>query len=152
MNINKALFVISIALILFYFSCARKATGPAFNQVELDDDKKALVYIYRPHTGCDSFRKFDISVDGKIVVELLDQGYTWVALDPGKHLIRIKGTSNIPSIAETLDVESTQTYFIKYHTNCPSETSFRAFFTLLEVPESTALKEISDCRFIEPNK
>ena len=151
MNINKALLVISIALILFYFSCARKATGPAFNQVELDDDKKALVYIYRPHTDCGYLRKFDISVDGKIVVALLDQGYTWVALDPGKHLIRIKGTSKIPSIAETIDVESAQTYFVKYHTNCPS-TGFRPFISLLEIPESTALEEISDCRFIEPNK
>ena len=128
------LAVLSILLI----SCS--AVGPKFSPVELTNTNESLVYIYRDDSFCLAARSPDIHIDGGIVSALSSNGYIFANVKPGVHLLEAKGLFDLPSKSIEFEAIKGKSHYIKWSAEC-------GFFTwklsLVEIPEETALREIS---------
>lgn len=97
-------FILSIASAILLTACA---TGSVFQDAPKPPPDKALVYLMRPVVGGGSFFDTKFVVDGRPVVSLLNNGYSWIFLDEGAH--QIKAGDRLM----TLDVRRSHVYYVE---------------------------------------
>ncbi len=73
----------------------------------------ARIYIYRPHVWEVMWGVYEISVQGKPVKRIEDEGYFFVDVPPGKTEIRSHHVSDKEIVALDLETKPNQTYFVK---------------------------------------
>lgn len=68
-------------------ACASTPSGPEFTLAPAPASNRALVYVYRapPHPGFAV--ALDLQLNGRPLVALAEEGYTWLLLEPGKYRI-----------------------------------------------------------------
>ncbi len=136
--------LIASSTCLFLFACS--ATGPKFSPAQVKKPNDSLLYVYRSDAFCLGGRAPDIHVNSKKVGVLSNNGYLYLDISPGPHLIEAKGLFDLPSTALTLNTEPNKSYYIKWIPEC-------GFFTwklkLVEIPEKIALKDIVNSQAVE---
>jgi len=169
-HIGKGNFRVKLAIFLvagfFYAGCASSgppivgsAAGPTFNPASRQEGKGVL-YLYRPFRfGSGGAAPF-ISVDDKKIVLLKNQGYTWIYLNPGNHIIETRYSSAWmygKTESHGLLTESNEVYYmrVKAKTGFGFVVGIIPFgltsnFGLLLIKESEALNEIRETRYLKP--
>lgn len=82
-----------LMLVVFLSGCGT-ASGPAFNESKTLSTDTAGIYVYRVAHLVAGFGA-KIFVDGKQVGVLKDNGFLFVSLNPGMHMISVPDRSNI---------------------------------------------------------
>ena len=155
-----------VLLVVALSGCAfNQPQGPAFLPHTLSQSDRALIYVYRPkgeRFGYD--RAYSLVANGKVVTDLLYEGYYPFEVEPGKLSLAADLKSTVgqqlrvglldfaarPDAAK-MDIETKtgSTYFIKFH---PETHTFsfepRLYFVAREVGE----REIRDCKLIVNEK
>ncbi|WP_339669047.1 DUF2846 domain-containing protein [Dasania marina] len=158
-----------IALSLFLCGC--NATGPLFTEKNKPDEGKALIYIYRPAAFTASVRRVKITINNKEVIQLKNQGFTNVELNPGSYIIKQNFNyllGDPPFLKKervfSLNVNSNETHFVGFFSDSDvdgmsaistgsgamtsANITFRYGFGLVEEP--IALQHLKKCRY-QPN-
>lgn len=84
---------------------------------------KARIYFYRPHAWQVMWGQYEISVGGKAVKILTDEGYFFLDLPPGKAEIRSKYVSDQQIVGLDLELKANQSYYVKLDPE-PKEFTF----------------------------
>jgi hypothetical protein len=107
--------------------------GKSYEQVanRWDYQHKALLYVYRPHSqwSADEIESPSFYVNEERVFNIIDNGYTWLELEPGTHeivmrrpLFGFEGAFGIDirRIADiALGVEAGKVYYMRYSEELP---------------------------------
>jgi len=126
--------------------------GPKFKEANPPRFGEALVYFYRPNST-PFLLSPDLFVDGKKILELGNQGYSYVYLKPGEYDIKVTWSfmSGRPDLQGKIKVEEGKEYFIRSHGHVSYNTIvYSASGYLDSIPKTDALKEIKHCIFIKP--
>ncbi len=143
----------SILLLIISFGCAgaSSASGSLFRPQSTVQAGKGTLYIYRPSSFYNKLIAPTISIDGKPLLALSNNGYTVLNLLPGVHRIetilseRYDGTSKI-----SLNVLSGQSHYVELQTEYKSTMNkYTRTFGLSVIPEAKARQRISSCRHIQ---
>jgi len=132
---------------------ASSANGPIFEPAPTKNEQKGILYFYR--TFADHFNGGSVApvvtVNHKTLVLLRNNGYTWLVLDPGKYVIETKHNGSWHAGDEDrleLSIQRGDKYFIRilpeFHFIGTTD------FTLTMMPETSALMEIKETRYLEP--
>jgi hypothetical protein len=165
------LYVLWSAVLLFTNGMSTgcsKATGPYFRPVDVVDESKAIIYVYRPEQSVGAPLSYSIFANGYFVTKLDNGGYYPFIVVPGRVTLSFTEHSSLtapaPSHREdvphywsggfvaTLDVEAGKTYFVKLWLR-EKINPFKASADLLLLPvfdDEQALDEIQTCRLMEP--
>lgn len=83
MNIRRLLPLLALALLA---ACAAPADAPSFVQTPRATpvEGKAVLYLFRDYAEPTAWKN-TILIDGKEVVTLPQQSFTWIHVSPGKH-------------------------------------------------------------------
>ena len=126
--------------------CACTATGPLFTPAPLPGGK-AIVYIYRikPGDGL-SARDAHFYLDDKHAFDLTPDGYSYVVLSPGKHILREEWSWDVvggKTIEFPLEVKAGETWYYRFvvETGVNGQPGWHWF--LRRVPPSIGENEIS---------
>ena len=139
-------------LALFLAGCA--ATGPIFTSAP-SADGKALVYVYRVQDAW-AYRGVPthIVVDGKDVVDLRSNGYSYFYLSPGHHEVTQKWPSYSDPFSRpenvALDTGPGETRYIRFSvwtTNDMGRSGVGADWSFKEVPVFEAINELPKLKF-----
>ena len=142
--------------------CAfNKPQGPAFLPHALTQSERALIYVYRPKGESFGYdRAYSLVANGKIITDLLYEGYFPFEVDPGKLSLAadLKSTTGqqlrvglldfaLRPEAARMDIETKagSTYFIKFH---PETNAFSFEPRLYLIASEVGEREIRDCRLI----
>jgi len=152
-KLNKLLFnsITTILLTVSISSCATIASGPQFVKQPIADTSKARIYIYRPYLYCWGARKPDLYIDGTMYLEIENQGYTQLYINPGIHEFEARGMGDMPSVSLTINAEAGKYHYLKYDMNCRADI-FNTYFgpiRFTQVDEEVALPEVSKCKYIK---
>ncbi|THJ25564.1 MAG: DUF2846 domain-containing protein [Nitrospira sp. CG24E] len=169
MNQNISLLRSMLACLLSVVAlsgCAfNKPQGPVFVPHMLSQSGSALIYVYRPkgeHFGSD--RAYSLVANGKIVTDLLYEGYYPFEVGPGKlslaaDLKKTVGQQlrvglldfSLRPDAATMDIETKagSTYFIKFR---PEAHAFSFEPRLYLIANDVGDREIRDCKLIVNEK
>ena len=98
--------MISVTLL----SACATTKGPVFRP-ELQSGQEAIIYFYREYAFAGSVFSAYVSVDGKDIVRLPNEGYFAFKTKPGQ--INIKSTGGIMERNLTLNVEPGQSYYVR---------------------------------------
>jgi hypothetical protein len=151
-----------MALVVVLSGCAfNQPQGPAFLPHTLSRSDRALIYVYRPkgeRFGYD--RAYSLVANGKVVTDLLYEGYYPFEAEPGK-LSLAADLKNTPGQqlrvglldfalrpdAARMDIETRagSTYFIKFR---PEAHTFSFEPRLYFVGNDIGRREIRDCKLI----
>jgi len=126
--------------------------GEKFKQANPPSAEHALVYIYRPNST-PYLLSPDVFLDGKKIMELGNQGYSYRYLKPGEHDIKVAWSfmSGRQDLAGKVKVEAGKTYFIRSHGHVfYTGAYYSSSGYLTTVPAEHALKEINHCIYIKP--
>jgi hypothetical protein len=147
-------------------ACAfNQPQGPAFSPHTFSQSDRALIYVYRPkgeRFGYD--RAYSLVANGKVVTDLLYEGYYPLEVEPGK-LSLAADLKNTPGQqlrvglldfalrpdAARMDIETKagSTYFVKFR---PEAHTFSFEPRLYFVANDVGEREIRDCRLIVNEK
>jgi uncharacterized protein DUF2846 len=132
------------ALLLGAFSV--RAAAPAYTDAPAPPAGKALIYVYRPHNSLHSPRSGGFYIDKKLVVTLKDQGYTWLHLTEGEHVLEHRKTSNPldERVGGKVTITAGRTYFYRLEVGLASRD---VHWVLSEQRASAALPEIERCSY-----
>ena len=159
--------VLTCATVVVLLSgCAfNQPKGPAFSPYTLSQSDKALVYVYRPkgeRFGYD--RAYSLIANGKVVTDLLYEGYFPFEVAPGKLSLAadLKSTTGqqlrvgllefaLRPEAAKMDIEANAgtTYFIKFR---PDAHAFTFEPKLYLIANEVGEREIRDCKLIVNEK
>ncbi len=155
----KTKFISLVVIIqLITFGCAT-ATGPLFTEALLTEYKgKAIVYFYRnSRTGSASV--FDLRINGKATLPLLNEGYYLLILEPGVYDFQVFFHSEL-EVENKFIFKGDKAYYIRYQVDTLS-TRPGLYGSVIEkigglitsVPREEALEVLKECHLIEaPNK
>jgi Protein of unknown function (DUF2846) len=111
---------ILIVMCLFVSLAGCAATGRAYEAAPAPAEDRALVYIYRPPTFVGSALNADFYIDGAKAARLNTNGYTWLHVPTGSHVLLQRFPTIFrdipdPDNAISLNViwEPGQTYFYR---------------------------------------
>jgi hypothetical protein len=155
-----------VFLVLALSGCAfNQPQGPAFLPHALSQSDRALIYVYRPkgeRFGYD--RAYSLVANGKVVTDLLYEGYYPFEVEPGK-LSLAADLKNTPGQqlrvglldfalrpdAAKMDIETKagSTYFIKFR---PEAHTFSFEPRLYFIANDVGEREIRDCKLIVNEK
>ena len=155
-----------IFLVVALSACAfNQPQGPAFLPHTLSQSDRALIYVYRPkgeRFGYD--RAYSLVANGKVVTDLLYEGYYPFEVEPGKLSLAadLKNTAGqqlrvglldfaLRPDAAKMDIETKagSTYFIKFR---PEAHTFSFEPRLYFIANDVGEREIRDCRLIVNEK
>jgi len=155
-----------VFLVIALSGCAfNKPQGPAFLPHTLSQSGSALIYVYRPkgeRFGYD--RAYSLVANGKIVTDLLYEGYYPFEVEPGKLSLAadLKKTAgqqlrvglldfSLRPDAAKMDIETKagSTYFIKFH---PETHTFSFEPRLYLIANDVGEREIRNCKLIVNEK
>ena len=130
------------------------AKGPAFNQVTVKNPNKSLLYIYRVANMSQDMKagniaKWDLFIDDKKNIRLVNGGYSAIFLSKGKYDLTSKMVClvcfqpNLPKLS--LNVETNKTYYIEWYWDRSKEEAVLALRT-----EAEALSGLSKTRYSPP--
>ena len=149
----KYLFI--LALMIFLEACG--AYGKRFTNLDLVEDKKGVLYIYRPTRLLHGGTWPTINIDGQKVGSLKNGGYLVKEISPGKHVVEITGNIFIGgwmhrSFEVPIDIDAGEYSFLRIWLGgaelhgTPGMYSVLADVHVKEVPKEVALKELSEVR------
>jgi formylglycine-generating enzyme required for sulfatase activity len=160
---KSLLLLIAVVLQVFSFGCAT-ATGPIFKEIPSQEYKgKAIVYFYRNSQigfGAD----YDLKINGKVTLPLLNKGYYLLVLEPGAYKFEIFSNPETLKAENKFVLEADKTYFIRYWTEIAGERYYPLSILLLLgaprgtpilefgitlIPSEEALEVVKKCRLIE---
>ena len=139
--------------------------GPAFTPHTVSQSDRALIYVYRPkgeRFGYD--RAYSLVANGKVVTDLLYEGYYPFEVEPGKLSLAadLKSTAGqqlrvglldfaLRPDAAKMDIETKagSTYFIKFR---PEAHAFSFEPRLYLVAGDVGEREIRDCKLVVNEK
>ncbi len=105
--------IILIVLTACFFSGC--TIGPAFTPAPNADENESIVYLMRSHAKYGGMWWTNFYINDKEVVELYDEGYTWVHLKPGFY--RFSAGSKMVSFYDVnfdLEIKPNETYYIEF--------------------------------------
>lgn len=162
MNVSSAAFPV---IVLLLAACAAPSTAPSFSQSPSAEAREgmAVLYVYREYAEPTAWSP-TISIDGKEVVSLPQQGFSWVYLTPGKHTLSSKWSflAGAPPVEFSADyVAGTRYFFEITGTSRLTGTSpgvaggvtmhFRTTAQVRSPQEQEAVRQLERCcRFISP--
>jgi len=165
-NSFPRLILTCVGLVIVLSGCAfNKPQGPAFLPHTLSQSDKALIYVYRPkgeRFGYD--RAYSLVANGKIVTDLLHEGYYPLEVEPGKLSLAadLKQTAgqqlrvglldfSLRPDAAKMDIETKAgtTYFIMFR---PITHTFSFEPRLYLIANDVGEREIRDCKLIVNEK
>lgn len=137
---------------------ACSASGPLFKRHSDPGPEGGLIYLYRPDRFVHKAGAPEILIDSKKVVTLRNNGYTAVYVTPGSHVIVAKRhvwSWDIQDMVVQFKVLPGTTYFVRLLLDTdlfvPGPVTVIKYRVKLGLVEPTeALREIAECRFIEP--
>ena len=151
----RSIKLVSIAILasLLFSGCATTLLeGPKFVQANPPSAGESLVYFYRPNST-PFWLSPELLLNGKSVLELENQGYSYLYLKPGEYDINIawSGLSGRSDMKGKIKTEAGKTYYIRSHGHVAySGNSYSSSGYLTTVPANKALNEITHCMFIKP--
>lgn len=89
------------------------ASGPPFSPAPPGESSKAILYVYRPKAFAQSAASFDTFVDGIKIVELKNEGYTWIYVPAGEHKVLMQLGMGGPKIATKFTAEAGKNHYVK---------------------------------------
>lgn len=80
--------IASLVVTVLLAGCAAPSTAPTYSQAPSAEprDGMAVLYVYREYAEPTAWSP-TISIDGKEVVSLPQQAFSWIYLSPGKHTL-----------------------------------------------------------------
>jgi len=146
-----ALLVAAIAL------SACSATGPLFIRHTDPSPEEALIYLYRPSRNAARTGAPEMFVNGQKSIKRINGGYSVAYVKPGQVAVLAKkgGLWGFRDMTILLNVNPGKTYYVRL---LPSlfpvvplvVTEIRVSLALVE--EDTAFDEITNCRYIVPER
>jgi len=146
----------AVSLALAFSGCAMNAVGPSYQEAKPTATKPdaALVFVVRDYAEPTAISA-DITVDKAPVVDLLQKGFTWFYLKPGKHELRAGwGLSGQQSSTISLDFEAGQTYYLELVgiSQFAGMSGAGGFITVVgsglnAVTEAYAVPKLEGCRY-----
>lgn len=151
------LFNISWVLVLSVSILSGCATtmleGPKFTEAKPPAAGESLVYFYRPNST-PFLLSPDLLVNGKKILSLGNQGYSYLYLKPGDYDIKVAWSfiSGRHDLQGKVKLEAGKTYFIRSHGHVAYNTiTYSSSGYLTSVPAENALNEMGHCIFIKPD-
>lgn len=144
-------YVSSILIFILISGCS--ATGPVYKSIDVPQDGKSILHIYRPKAFQNSLISPGIVLDGNEVLLLKNGGYTYIPVAEGVHLLNVKLSDDYSGSSELkIHTKSKTKSFVKLTTYNQGigGNRFERVFYLEEVPNHIAENEISECRYIDP--
>jgi len=154
MRVFSISWVLIFSMLILSGCSATLLKGPQFKSAKPPKAEESLVYFYRPNST-PFLLSPDLLVNGKKILELGNQGYSYVYLKPGDYDIKVAWSfmSGRPDLEGKIKVEGGKTYFIRSHGHVSYNTiTYSASGYLDSVSTTDALKEIKHCIFIKPIK
>jgi hypothetical protein len=155
-----------VCFVVALSGCAfNQPQGPAFVPRAISQSDRALIYVYRPkgeRFGYD--RAYSLAANGKVVTDLLYEGYYPFEVEPGKLSLAadLKNTPVQQLRVGLLDfalrpdaakmeiaTKAGSTYFIKFR---PEAHTFSFEPRLYSVANDVGEREIRDCKLIVNEK
>jgi len=134
-------YLILFCSVLMLSGCATCATGPLFTQASPSLDKKGTFYIFRAKTTLGVTPT--VKINGKPFVALTALGYSYVYLSPGIYRLTFYYGSFGNNFISEIEIKEGQELFAEYY-------AYGIGQSLREIPKTTALDEIKDCRYVAP--
>lgn len=128
-------------LVLMASGCATYATGPLFKQAPIPPGKKSLVYVF--HEKSPLVYTPTVKINGEPFVKLTKLGYSYAYLSPGIYRLTFQYGGFEGAFITEIEIKEGRQIFLKY---------FSSGFdiSLKEVPETEALNEIKEYKYVEP--
>jgi hypothetical protein len=137
-NIMRKVALILICSFAFIAGCT--ANGPVFSRVEITDDNKAVVYLYRPFSVVGCGQTPWIYIDDIKQGQMKNNGYIVYFVEPGKRMIEVRDQMWDKSLTLYPDLEGGKEYYIRFF----YESKIGSIETSLAViPPEYALQEIN---------
>ena len=141
-------------------ACVAPSTAPTYSQAPAAAPREgvAVLYVYREYAEPTAWKP-TIYVDGKEVVSLPQQGFSWVYLSPGKHTLssRWPRLAAVPPVEFSADYAAGTRYFFEISgTSRMTGTSgitmhFKTTAQVKSAQEREAIQQLQKCcRFITP--
>lgn len=128
-------------LVLTISGCATYATGSLFQQAPAPTEKKSILYVFHPKSTI-VYTPL-VKINDKPFVKLTQMGYSHAYLSPGIYRLAFKYGGGAGTFISEIEVKGDQPIFVKYFS-----TGFGK--SLKEVPETEALHELKEYRYVEP--
>ena len=146
------------------------AAGHPFQKEVLSGDKEALLYVYRPARFLSSGETPDIYINGTKALALVNGGYSFFRIAPGRYRVEIKKpsgpfafmVSDFSSMVE-FSAEYNNSYFVRWSPELLDSSfmyvpvgsgavlgSFKRSGNMILLNEQAAVSEISKCNYLEP--
>ena len=149
--------VVSVACCLLASGCATApSNAPAFSQagVKKPDSQSSVLVLYRKLVSPVAF-SVSAKLDGKLMVELPNEAFTWARLEPGEHVLTIEW----PAFAmqrdqrQELTVEPGKYYFVEFRGDFYVAVGVGySVQDLGEVSQAKALEELRRCCRYVPSR
>lgn len=109
----KALYVV---VSFFLFGCA--ATGPTFQDIDITNPESGAIFIYRADSFALAVRDAYFYVDDINVFDLSRNGYSFIVLPAGKHIVKQKWAIDISrkSLEFPIEVEAGKKTYLSFET------------------------------------
>lgn len=148
------LIAFPITVLLFISGCASVAKGPVFTESKLTNDGASIAYIYRPKLDASNslspvqnIGTLNVSIDGKRVAEISQNGYVPITLFAGSHIISYSLFGDIPLVNVKVVVQPNQKYYVKLTDKVDDGLLTYEFLNRIEIMEPKLGKlEVSSFR------
>jgi len=128
-----------LAFLITWLLAACSTSGPKFTPAPTAENDDALIYFMRSHVGYLGGYWTNFYIDDEEIVELFDEGYTWVHLKPGFYNFSA-GFIIRPNLDFEIYIEPNRTYYIEYTQESAGYNQVRnKFHVLLSESESINL-------------
>ena len=150
---NSLLIRISAVLLLIVSTgCSVAPKGPPFTEAAPPTSQQSLIYFYRPDSP-PFLRSPDIYINETKVVDMENQGYSYLYTAPGRYTIRSSWSADIfiGDKSITLDAKGGQTYFVQQNSWMKTwfpVALFDGSFQL--VTKLQGMDELMKSRFVPP--
>jgi len=149
----RYLKIISLTIFITLTGCAATLhKGPKFTVAPPPANGLALVYLYRPHSP-PLWRSPTIYINNLEIMDLYNQGYTYLYVKPGKYHIKTDWSfdAGAPDLEGDATFKSGKTYYIKLGGNMSfSGNTVKTSSSLGSISPVMARSEIAQCMFINP--
>ncbi|MCP4041879.1 MAG: DUF2846 domain-containing protein [Gammaproteobacteria bacterium] len=152
------MFRIILPLILAIAALTGCATGPKYVPAPEVSNNKVRLYIYRPWQFVAGGLSPTIHIDDKPAFDIINGGYAWFNINPGKHFIEIKKpriplfSTDLSSKAE-VTFEPGKTYYVRWTPTIEDMQPLFYYFdfkgNMLLMKEDIAMAEIKSCKLLK---
>ena len=148
-----------MTLILSFLLIGCSASGPLFQEVDVERQDQSIIYVYRIDSDTLAGRKACFSLDGERLTKLKNNGYTYFMTNPGTHKVRFhweKKALDSPNFQKNLEISVLAppggAAYVELYPSSVSESSLRGSvlemrWILRQAPELYGEKAIQECRY-----